>query len=279
MSEPKLYIKMGTDPEFEISDVIDGLTFFGDDDTPQPLISYQQNAGIDGQIPGTVTYDKTIINANFNVVFGTWADYKAVKHDIYKIFNQRQFLRIRTDTEPNKVKFVKPAPFDIKPISDGANDAAFTIPFENPSGYKYSLVRSDSIYTYDSGFWELGMNLPNDKEPNYHFTTTNFQVFNASDIAIDPYMQRHDLRITIKFSGSGLKIQNKTDGSSWSYNKAASKTDQIILDGINTTLNGNPASANTDYGNITLQPGWNDISVTGATDIDIIFSFPFIYLG
>lgn len=279
MSMPKLYIKRGDDSEFEISDAVNGLEFLSDDDSPVMLNTYQANVPVDGQMVTSTNYDKSVVTANFTLMFGTWADFKLAKHEIYSIFNQREIMRLRTDSEPNKVKFVKPVSFDIKPISDGANIANFSIPFENPSGYKYSLVRSDALYTFDSGFWQQGMNLPSDKDFPYHFTTTSFDVYNASDITIDPYWQHHDLQIIISFAGSILTLTNTTNNSSWSYQKPATKSDKIILDGINTTLNGTPASINTDYGNITLDQGWNSISVTGATDVDITFSFPFIYIG
>ena len=75
-----------------------------------------------------------------------------------------------------------------------------------------------------------------------------------------------------------MKIANASNGSEWEYTKSANSSDTIILNGINTTLNGQPASANTDYGNLILDTGWNDFTVTGANSIDITFSFPFIYL-
>ena len=125
----------------------------------------------------------------------------------------------------------------------------------------------------------FGMNLHENEDPyNYHFTTTNFKVYNASDIQIDPFGQKHDLKIISKFSGNSMKLTNNSNGSEWAYNKASNGKDNIVLDGINTTLNGNPASANTDYGNIILDTGWNNITVTGADSVDITFSFPFIYL-
>lgn len=277
--EPKFYIKRGDTPEFEITDAIQGLEFLGNDSSPVIANTYQQNAGRDGQLFQTQTFDKTVENANFLINFGDWYDFKLLKHDIYRIFSQRSMMRIRTDAEMGIVKYVRPTSFDIKPISDGAHDALFTIPFDNPSGYKYSLARSDNLYTYDAELWQIGMNLPNGQDIGYHFTQRNFDVYNASDIPIDPYYQKHDLRIICHFNGSNLTILNKTNGSSWQYQKAASKSDTIILDGIKTTLNGNPASVNTDYGNIVLETGYNNISVTGAADIDITFSFPFIYLG
>lgn len=277
--EPKFYIKRGDTPEFEITDAIQGLEFLGNDSSPVIANTYQQNAGRDGQLFQTQTFDKTVENANFLINFGDWYDFKLLKHDIYRIFSQRSMMRIRTDAEMGIVKYVRPTSFDIKLISDGAHDATFTIPFENPSGYKYSLARSDNLYTYDAELWQIGMNLPDGQDIGYHFTQRNFDVYNASDIPIDPYYQKHDLRIICHFNGSNLTILNKTNGSSWQYQKTASKSDTIILDGIKTTLNGNPASVNTDYGNIVLETGYNNISVTGAADIDITFSFPFIYLG
>ncbi|MCF2624544.1 phage tail family protein, partial [Ligilactobacillus salivarius] len=64
----------------------------------------------------------------------------------------------------------------------------------------------------------------------------------------------------------------------WSYNKSSNGSETILLDGISTTVNGNPATVNTDYGHIVLNTGWNDIVVSGTNSNDITFSFPFIYI-
>lgn len=53
----------------------------------------------------------------------------------------------------------------------------------------------------------------------------------------------------------------------------------LVLDGIRTIKNNQPDSASTDYQWLTLAPGWNQIEVTGASDLDVTFSFPFMYLG
>lgn len=279
MSKPKLYIKPEDADEFEISEVVSGLEFLGDDENPAPVNTYQQLIGLDGERDVSQTYDKNVINAKFWLHFGDWYDYKLAKHDVFRMLSPRKLLRIRTDAEPAIVKYVRVAPFEIAPVVDGAHDALFTVPFDNPSGYKYSLARSDNLYTFDAELWQIGMNLPNSGDLNYHFTATKFRVYNASDVAIDPYWQRHDLKIICQFSGNSLKLTNTTNSTEWEYQRSATKSDIIIKDGITTTLNGNPASGNTDFGDIILEPGWNEISVTGTTDVDITFSFPFIYLG
>lgn len=279
MVTAKLYVKPDDGEEVDVSEAIPGLDFMGDDENPNPLNAYQQLVGLDGQSLVSQSFDKNAINAKFWLHFGDWYDYKLVKHEIYKLFNSKKRLRIRTDAEPAIIKYVMAVPFEIAPFQDGAHWSQFTIAFDNPSGYKYSLARSDNLYTYDAELWQLGMNLPNGEDLNYHFTTTSFRVYNASDIAIDPYWQRHDLQIICQFAGNSLKLTNTTNGTEWEYKKTATKTDTIIKDGIHTTLNGEPASGNTDFGDIILEPGWNDISVTGTTDVDITFSFPFIYIG
>ncbi|KRM95953.1 hypothetical protein FC19_GL001434 [Liquorilactobacillus aquaticus DSM 21051] len=270
---------MADEDEVNVTDLVDGLDFLGSDDTPSITNNYQENAGSDGSIFTTASINKNIFNANFSLHFSDWYDLKLAKHDIYRLFIQKKLMRLRSDAEPAKVSFARATPFDIKPFQDGAHDATFSIPFENPSGYKFSLLRSDSLYTRDEAGWQRGMNLPNGEDLIYRHTVPQFKIFNASDIPIDPYYQRHDLKIIVKFKGNSLQLVNKTNGTSWKYNKSSNGSDLIVLDGINTTLNGTPASANTDYGNLILEKGWNDIVATGATTVDITFSFPFIYIG
>lgn len=278
-TQPALYVKYGDEDEINVSEVVTGLKFLGDDENPNPLSTYLTNAGLDGENPITTTYGKTIVTCKFWLHFGSWYDFKLAKREINKIFSRRGYMRLRTDSEPYIVKYVKPVPFELAPTEDGSHFSTFSIAFENPKGYRYSYVRSDELDDNTPTGWQLGMNLLSQEDMAYHFTSTDFKVYNASDIAVDPYGQKHDLKITIAFSGDSLTLTNATNGSKWTYNKPAIKSDSIVLDGIVTTLNGDPASANTDYGNIMLEPGYNSISVTGATDVDITFSFPFIYIG
>lgn len=277
MQNPQLYLKIGDGPEFNIADKVQGLRYLGDNSTPTISNSYLDVPGVDGSQFIYSTFSRYQIAANFFLRFTDWQDFKLAKHQFYRIFGQRKLIRMRTDVESSIVRFVYPNLPEIKPSQDFAHDALITMNFDNPSGYRYSLYRSNSIYDFKTGnlqFGELGL----DSAPNYHFTTNSFKLFNPSDIAIDPYGQKHDLQVVCHFSGNSMKIANASNGSEWEYTKPASSSDTIILNGINTTLNGQPASANTDYGNLILDTGWNDFTVTGANSIDITFSFPFIYL-
>jgi hypothetical protein len=277
--KPKFWMKIGDQDEFEISQRIKGLLFRSEDSTPQFTNTYQDIANLDGSPFAYQTFARSTVNANFWLQYRDYTDFKLLKHEIYRLFGYRQLIRIRTSTDPAKVYFVYPTPFEIAPISVGDHNALFTIPFDNPSGYRYSMYRSDSPHTFEQNGWQLGMNLLAEGNPTYHFTTTKFKVYNASDIKIDPYLKRHDLKIISKFTGNSLKITNKTNGTVWSYNKKSDGKDTITLNGVNSFFNGKNCNSDTNFQNLELEIGNNDIEVTGATSVDITFSFPFIYLS
>jgi hypothetical protein len=273
-------IKVGDHQEINLCDQIPGLRYLGLDDassSPQFTNQYQDTTGTDGSPFVGQTFAKRTFSEKFWLSFGGYEDLVLAKHELYRLFGSRKLVRVRTDTSPGKVYFGIPTPFDIAPISAGSNNANFSISFDVPNGYRYSLYRSDVLPSTTDG-WQFGMNLP-DQLPSYHFTSTSFEVYNASDIAIDPYYQRHDLRVTCKFNGNSLKLTNTANGSVWTYSKSNDGSHQIVLDGINTYLDGNLANVNTDYGTISLDPGWNSFTATGASSVDVTFSFPFIYLS
>lgn len=278
--KPWLKIKVGNKDEVDPSELIHGLTFLGDSSSPALTNNYTDNVGIDGSQFNTATYGKNVINANFWVHFNDYYEYTLVKHDIYKLFMSKNIMRIRTDAEPAIVKYVRAGNFEITPWENGAEDALFTIPFDNPSGLKYSLGNSNDLMTYDSELWQVGMNLPNGKDLKYQFIDqTNFQVYNASDMTIDPYIQHHQLKIVIKHNGGAFGITNKTTGDLYRFNGSMSSNDTLMIDGINSYLNGKIVDNQTNYGYLTLAEGYNDIQITGVYDMDILFSFPFIYIS
>lgn len=252
----------------------------GLDTNPVVTNNYYDASGSDGSVFANSTFDKTVVYANFVLHFTDWYDFKLQKHKFMREFMNKKLMRIRTDAEPAVVQYVRAGNFEVKPIEDGYHDCLITIPLENPSGYKYSLMNSDSLYEFDEAGWQIGMNIPTDIPPlKYRFDLPYFKVYNAGDIAIDPYYQRHELKILSKFKGEYLELINYTNNSSWKFNQSSKGDDEILLDGIMTSLNGEAASKKTDYGNLVLEPGWNVIAVKGTYWHDVIFSFPFIYIG
>lgn len=281
--EPFFKMKVGNGDEFDITDKIPDLKYLGVDDassSPQFTNNYQDLSGKDGSFFVSQTLAKRTFNERFVLFTRNWEEYQLAKHEIYKLFGQRKLIRVRTDINSAKVYFGYVNAFDISPIQSGANYANLTIPFDLPKPYRYSLYRSDSPYTFKQAGWQFGMNIPSRDVLNYHFMTSSFRVYNASDIKVDPYFQNHDLKMIIKFNGSSLKVHNKATDTTWTYNESSDGSHTIIWDGqlLSTYLDGNQVNGKTDFGYLSLDPEWNDIECTGANSVDITFSFPFIYL-
>lgn len=277
MSEikPTFLLKIDGQDEFDITSRIPNVIYLGGDSTPAFNNNYQDVASRDGGKLTSVNFGKLIFTANFALLSDDYYDQKLLRHEIYQLFGDRNLVRFRTDIDMQKVMFGRPTSFNIDQITEESGDSEFSIQFEIPSGYKYSLNRSDSVTVDDISF---GMNFHLDEKPTYTQTANSFRIFNPSDIAVDPYYQRHDLMLMIKFAGSSYQITNTTNGSSYKYNNASNGADNIVLNGLSTILNGQPASQNTDFGFIKLEKGWNDIMVQGATSHTTTFSFPFIYI-
>lgn len=272
MAEPYLLIKIGDGEEFNIADRISGLHYLGTDDSsdgPQFTNNYEDVSGMDGSWFISQTFAKRTFNEKFWLHWTTYNDFVLAKHDLYQLFATRQLIRVRTDHSPDKVYYGYPAAFNISPLSNGMSDANFTIPFEVPKGVKYSLYRSNELKEA-----QFGMNLPKEQELSYTYTSNSFKVYNAGDLTVDPYYAGHDLKIYCKYNGSELSLTNTTNGSSWSYSRSGGGT--VILDGLTTYYNGANDNVNSDGGTISLDPGWNNFTVGGATTVT--FSFPFVYL-
>ncbi|EHS86871.1 hypothetical protein PS3_13034 [Limosilactobacillus gastricus PS3] len=277
MQQPNIYLKIGDEEEFNPADCIKGLKYLGvanESSSPQWTNLYQDYQGRDGSQFLGQTLAKRTVNEPFFLHFGQWQDFQLAKHEIYRLFADREKVRVRTDVNPDKVYFGYVTPFDIAPLEDYSHEAKFTIPFDVPDGYRYSRYRSDA----QPGEGQYGMDIANDLM-NYHFTSMSFRVYNASDITIDPYYQSHDLRLLVTFEGNSCKVTNSTTNTEWRYLKSC-EGKQLLFDGktLTTYENGKNVNVNTNYGYISLKPGWNEITVSEASSIDITFSFPFIYV-
>lgn len=281
LSDLWLKVKIGNSEEIDISTITPNLQFIELTSSPAFSNTYQNITGVNGSIYTASQFDKTTVNVKLWVQFKSWKDLDLAKHDIYNFFMTKEILRVRCNTAPNKVYYCRAMPFSIEPTKVGSGGAVFTIPLDNPSGLCYSILNSDEVSNLEKGSnWSYGMNIPDDKELTYHFTNKgSFNVYNPSDIAINPYLQNDKLTIQVKFTGNNITIKNTTNGSNWTYNKSGNGKDIILLNGVNSSINGNPCSKDTNFGHIQLEKGDNNITISGANTSDITFSFPFVYIA
>ena len=276
---PKLFIKPPDGDEIDAENITSGLRYLDDDSDPVLTNTYAQDAIIDGQAYSYSQVGMNTINGRFVLHYGDWYDYKMKKHEIARFFMQKGLYRIRTDAEPGIVKFVRAGNFTIKNPEDRSHYIQFTIPWENPSGVKWSLPYSDDLMEYDQDLWQYGMNLPNGEDLQYHYVNThNFDIYNASDIDIDP-VERYPLQIIVTGFHGKFDMINETTGDEIVYTEPLEPEDKLVWDNLSVYKNGELDNGSSNLAWIRLKQGWNHFKIYGYDNVDITFHFRFVYLN
>lgn len=120
--------------------------------------------------------------------------------------------------------------------------------------------------------WGYGMGLTSDDESlRYTHSTTAFKIYNAGNVAVNPF--EHDLKIMIEGVSSGYELENLTTGDVFKITESMSGN--LVIDGATVTNNGLQAFRKTNRRYITLAPGWNYIRQNRA--IKTAWDFRFYY--
>lgn len=276
---PKLFIKPPDGDEIDAEDITSGLRYLDDDSDPILTNTYAQDAVTDGQAYSYSQIGMNTINSRFFLKYSDWYDYKMKKHEIARFFMQKGLYRIRTDAEPGIVKFIRAGNFEIKNPEDGTHIVQFTIPFDNPSGVKWSYAYSDELMEYSKDLWQVGMNLPNGQDLQYHFINThNFDIYNASDIDLDP-REKYPVQIIVTGFHGKFDMINETTGDEIIYTEPLAPEDTLVWDKLSVFKNGKLDNGATNLAWIRLKRGWNHFKIYGYDNVDIRFHFRFVYLN
>ncbi|MEJ9151068.1 phage tail family protein [Bacillus smithii] len=244
--------------------------------SPTPRIETDEVEGIDGQIVLETTFAPRKIRSAFLMESFDYKDFYLFRNEVFKIFMTKEpFYLIDDEREPSKRwKLQAESEFTIEKIS---KYGTFEIDFVSHQVYAESVGTTLDPFTFDSELWQFGEGLLESDDLKYVHNTSSFQIFNAGDITIDP--RERPLKITFTGASNNLSITNNTTGDVWSYTGASVNGDIITLDGVRSLKNGTSIFGSTNRKLITLAPGWNDFTVTGASGIfTISFDFRFYYL-
>lgn len=243
-------------------------------DSPSPRTEREVIDGRDGHVDLETTFEGRSIRASFLIQANDFADYHLVRHEIFKLFNAKNlFYIIDSRLSKQRWKVRTSARFSIERIN--FVNGLFNLEFLSPSPYAESTGSTLDPLSFESETWGVGEGLEAE-DISYIHNTTSFSIFNAGDITLDP----RELPLKITFSGvsDNLTISNTTTGDLWAYTGQTQADDAILLDGIKVTKNGLSDFKNTNKKVITLVPGWNDFTISGATDFTIQFEFRFYYI-
>lgn len=175
-----LLVKPRDAPEFEIRDYR-GLQFLQMNvNAPQTQSNFINLQGIDGSFQqGPVLFGARTATINFFMEVDDGIDFDAKIHEVWNMFYSRTLVRLRQSDMPGICVYGIVKPFEVTHIS--RFDKSFSIEFDLPSGYRYSVLRStdfpinvkDNIHDGAN----IGMNLPME-ELKYTHPSGEFKIFN-----------------------------------------------------------------------------------------------------
>lgn len=245
---------------------------------PPPPVRHEteEMVGVDGIIDVGTTYDARTMTAKCKMTAVDVYDYELLRNELFRVMDSKEAFYIVRDIEPGKRWLVKYN--GNYPLTQKAERGKFDIEFISFSPYSESVGTTLNLFTTDSELWQFGMGLLGDDDSQtYTHTTTNFRIYNAGDIEVNP--RRHDLVITFKGPSTKLKIKNNTTGDEWSYSETTVSGDTIKLYNIKSLKNELSIFSKTNRKLITLAPGWNDFVISGTTGaFTISFDFRYRYL-
>jgi hypothetical protein len=241
--------------------------------SPSPRVITEEIDNRDGYIEMGVTFDGRKIRASFFMQAVDRQDFPLLRNEVFRIFSTKELFYFH---EPGQKRrwLVRSNGFEIEKYPPRIG--TFEIEFSSPSPYVESVGTTLDPFTFDSELWQIGQGLEAD-DLQYVHNTSSFRIFNAGDIAIDPRVL--PLKITFTGASTNLTITNETTGDTWQYTGTTVDGDVIELDGIRSLKNGLSIFGNTNRQLITIVPGWNDFTITGASgSFTISFDFRFYYI-
>lgn len=177
-------------------------------------------------------------------------------------------------------KQIKVAQVNHIEIDDTTLRSTFTVEFET-----VELPYFETIYTslelHDSGYsataekYGLVDNI-DDEKVKYRFTESNFTVYNAGNVTVEPESMKLVIQINNASTTGTLSLKNITTGEEFRLTKNLSER-HISLRGMNILDGTSNAFRDSNRRLISLAPGDNQFEITGATFSEVWFSFKYYY--
>ncbi|EJN56377.1 phage tail domain-containing protein [Loigolactobacillus coryniformis] len=263
---------------YDVPDLKDIYCYKADIDKANPVDTLRTFAGTDGQTVDSTRYETRTITLHFVARTINIMDTDIVSDELQRYFASRTPYWIVIAGKYGRAYerwLVKAG--QLKVIEADEHWALVDVPLTNLSGYAQSVVNSVEFMTNPSvyGGFEMGLL---DKSVLYTQTTASFQIFNPSDVPVDPLQQHHDITITITGTGAPT-LTNTTNKTSFAFKKALKSSDTLKLAKVNPYLNNVQDGLDSDHGWIQLEPGWNSFTLTGLSNLKIVFDFAWYFLS
>lgn len=239
------------------------------------LHKFDDIEGRSGSIYKGTTFDKREIRATFLLKGKDYLGLKLLLIEINKLFaTSGEVYLIHSEQKGKRWKVLANSVFEPEYLN--SRMARFDLDFISPQPFAESVGTTLDEFSPDSGLWGIGMNLPMGKDLVYLHRTNNFQIYNPSDVKIRP--EEFPIKIFFKGKSDRLLIKNNTTGEYFQYLDTTEASDVITLDRLRHLKNGSSIFSSTSRTSISLDPGWNNFTVSGSSEtFEIWFDFRFYY--
>ncbi len=232
--------------------------------------------GVDGVLPGAITFAPFNLELRFVYSGIDTEDYHLFKSKLRSIIYQRKPYYVWHSDMPGKKYAVLPQNTEIE--DKFGRNGEITLKFLVWKGYSESL-KDTSQFSLSSGDWQFEAVARADNSIKYTHTSDYFDIYNGSSDTIDPLL-RHKLQIQIKADApNGITIRNLTTEDKFVYKKPLTPSKTLTIQGVHPILDGNRVGIDTNWQWITLAPGYNTIKIEDDSIISVEtkWSFNFIY--
>ncbi|GEQ04573.1 phage tail family protein [Staphylococcus gallinarum] len=272
------WLKIVTDTDtININDVLPNFMFL-DAKAAFPTTNNEGTTmkGVDGELPNFATFApfSLLVKCGFDGI--DIIDANLAEQKLRNIFFKRKPYYIITSDNPC-IKYAVKNP-DINPDYGDYMAVKFELTFSVYKGYSESLKSTDK-FSLSSGDWQFEEGLIFDDNIKYNHSTSSFKIFNGSDDTINPIL-RHKFRLDINIDApNGFTITNKTTGDVFEYTKPIKSNKTLSIQGVHPILNNKRVGVDTNFNFLTLDPGYNDIEISGTNlgKTNTKWVFPFIY--
>lgn len=241
-------------------------------DSPEARADSETAEGLDGFIDLGATLAGRTMHGEFLMDAGHTSEYTKLRNEVFRIFQSREAFYLRDEREAGRRWLVRVD--GVFSPAQVIRYARFTVDFVAASPYAESVAGSLDAFKYHEyplAALVQGAVLPADL--NYRHTTASFRVYNPGDVAVDP--RTMPFTITYKGASTNIQIRNTTTLDTWAYTGSTVLADRLAIVRTRSLKNDVvPIFGSTNRKLITLAPGWNDFTLTGATgSYEIAFDF------
>lgn len=248
-----------------------------EEEEPKITQKTEQIEGTDGVIPNNASFEPFELTLRFAFDGLDKTEYRLFKSSFRKLWARREpFYVVHSDLEGFKYAVIfNSLSFEDKFSKNGEAEVSLLV----YKGYTESYLNTLELDYWLKNGWQFENGLSIQDGVKYVTDSKTVKIYNESSDEIDPDL-RHTLIIKVKGNApNGFKIKNKTNKKVYEYKKSIKNKDEIVINGVYTYKNKKRVTHDTNYKLITLEPGINDIEITGdGLELESLqFIFNFIY--